>query len=690
MIVMRKATMAAALLGATALTSTAADAAGLLRPAEGGLPPLELRDHEVQVAIEDGYAITTVEQVFSNPHDRELEAIYSFPAPEDGSVAELTYWIDGKPVTGEVMPREEARQTYEQEKQAGRETALAEQNEHYSFEASIWPVPAGGDVRVRIAYMQPVHVDTSVGRYVYPLQENETDTESLKFWTRNEEVTGRFSFDLVLRSGYPVETLRLPQHPQAQITQTPDGEWLIHMDNGVARIAADAEEGQAIPAALPPPQPAVTRLDTDVVVYWRLQDGLPGTVDMVAYKPEADGRGTFMLTVTPGEDLKPITEGRDWVFVLDKSGSMSTKFATLTQGVEQGLRKMRPEDRFRIVLFDETAYEITSGFQSATPQAIDQAIATLHQTAPDDGTNLYAGLDLGLSRLDADRSSGVILVTDGEANVGVTQTKEFVDLVESQDVRLFTMVMGNGANRPLLEQMAKASGGTAISVSTSDDVVGAVMSATSKIAHEALHDVSLSIDGVRVADLAPETIGSLYRGQQLVLFGHYWDGGTAEVTLEAKISGQPKTYKTRFDFPEVATRNPEIERLWAFAAVEGLMEEIDLYGETADRRQAVVDVAVDHGLVTEYTSMVVLREDVFEALGVDRANQRRLRTEAAAQAQRATQPVQQTRVDAPQPMFQGPRPSYSGGGGAGSAGLVGFALAALAAAFGRRALKARA
>jgi Ca-activated chloride channel family protein len=28
--------------------------------------------------IEDGYAITTVEQVFINPHDRDLEAQYSY------------------------------------------------------------------------------------------------------------------------------------------------------------------------------------------------------------------------------------------------------------------------------------------------------------------------------------------------------------------------------------------------------------------------------------------------------------------------------------------------------------------------------------------------------------------------------------------------------------------------------------
>ena len=84
-------------------------AAGLLTPTNSNLPALEIKDHEVTVTIEDGYAITQVEQVFHNPHAQDLEARYSFPVPEHGSVAEMTLWIDGKPVTGEVLEKEKER-----------------------------------------------------------------------------------------------------------------------------------------------------------------------------------------------------------------------------------------------------------------------------------------------------------------------------------------------------------------------------------------------------------------------------------------------------------------------------------------------------------------------------------------------------------------------------------------------------
>ncbi len=65
-------------LGSALLLTTLTQAAGLLQPSDGSLPPLEIKDHQVAVVIEDGYAITTVEQVFHNPHGEDLEATTRF------------------------------------------------------------------------------------------------------------------------------------------------------------------------------------------------------------------------------------------------------------------------------------------------------------------------------------------------------------------------------------------------------------------------------------------------------------------------------------------------------------------------------------------------------------------------------------------------------------------------------------
>ena len=61
-------------------------AAGLLI-ADGGFGgALEIKQHDVKVVVNNGVAVTEVEQVFVNK-DRVLEAPYTFPVPMDASVA---------------------------------------------------------------------------------------------------------------------------------------------------------------------------------------------------------------------------------------------------------------------------------------------------------------------------------------------------------------------------------------------------------------------------------------------------------------------------------------------------------------------------------------------------------------------------------------------------------------------------
>lgn len=657
---------------ATTCMAQGAQAAGLMTPAQGALPKLTIKQHHVDVVIEDGYAITTVEQTFFNPNQQALEAIYSFPVPEKASVGEFTYWIDGKPVTGEVLEKEKARAVYEQEKAQGRETALTEQDEYRSFDTRVYPVQPQDDVRIRLVYIQPVHVDLGIGRYVYPLEEGGVDEEKLAFWTYNDTVDEAFSFDLSMRSSYPIDSFRLPQHPQAVINTQSKQHWDVSLANGTGGPDLEAEAGVAETAT---PTSQAFKLDQDIVVYWRHQQGLPGSINMVTHKPAGSDRGTFMMTVTPGDDLSSIQSGRDWVFVLDYSGSMQGKYQSLVEGVRKGLKKLNPNDRFKIVLFNNNARELTSGYKPVNEQNINAAMKRLESTPPSGGTNLYAGLDLGYRGLDADRPSAILLVTDGVANIGVTEKKAFLKLLEQHDVRLFSFVMGNSANRPLLEGMTAVSNGFYMNISNSDDIAGRLIQTADKLSHEAYRDIDLRFKGIKVKDMTPAHIGSLYRGQQLIVFGHYWGDGTGEIEVNGKVSDQDVAYKSQLHFPQHSALNPELERLWAYATIEDLQNRMDYLGHDSDSEQAIVDLAVQYGLVTDYTAMLVVRDEVFDQLGIDRNNADRVATEQQARQQRASTPVREHRQDTQQPAFSTPRATpKSGGNGGGSLGPVSLIL----------------
>src|SRR5882672_6841058 len=90
-----------------------ADAAGLLIPKEKAVPPLAMLNHQVSITIDDQVATTTIEQVFRNHTDRQLEATYMFPVPKGASVRKFSMWVDGKEMTGELVEAAKAKEIYQ-------------------------------------------------------------------------------------------------------------------------------------------------------------------------------------------------------------------------------------------------------------------------------------------------------------------------------------------------------------------------------------------------------------------------------------------------------------------------------------------------------------------------------------------------------------------------------------------------
>ena len=619
-------------------------AGGTLTPVGSTQSPIVIRTHQVNVVLNNGFAQTEVLQTFFNPNPVDVEALYAFPVPKSASLAEVTFQTGEKTLHGEVLPKQEAQTIYEEEKAQGNEAGLTTRNGYQNFEFRITPVRANAEVQLRFVYYQPLEVDTGVGRYVYPLEDGGTDEVARSFWTANSQVEGQFLVNLELKSAWPVDEVRVPGLENLAVTsKLADGHYRVTLD-----------------------QPGA-RLDRDFVFYYRLADNLPGRVEVIPFRSDPQKPGTFMMVVTPGVDLQPITHGADYSFVLDVSGSMQGKLHTLADGVVQALGVMRPTDRFRVVTFSDRAREVIP-WTPATPENVRGASERLKALQTEASTNLYAGLQLGLKDLDADRATSLILVTDGVANEGIIAPAEFHRLLSAHDLRVFGFLMGNQANWPLMRTLADATGGFYAGVSNADDIVGQILLAKSKITHEALHHATFRFTGTRVFDTTGDHPKKIHRGQQLVIFGRYEQAGPATLRLNARLTGEDKVYTTTFNFPEQDVDNPEIERLWALAQIEQLELEEHLGMVPADEaRDAITHLGVTYQLVTDHTSMLVLEDTAFDQRGIERRNLQRVGLEQRARSVRAAQPVRSYRVDTENPAFTAPAPHVSRGGAGGGA-----------------------
>jgi Ca-activated chloride channel family protein len=118
-----------------------------------------LKHTEVRGAISGFIARVTVTQVFENPASNPIEAVYTFPLPENAAVDEMNIHIGDRTVRGLIKKREEARAIYERAKNTGHVAALLDQERPNIFTQAIANIMPGEQISVTISYVQTLRYE---------------------------------------------------------------------------------------------------------------------------------------------------------------------------------------------------------------------------------------------------------------------------------------------------------------------------------------------------------------------------------------------------------------------------------------------------------------------------------------------------------------------------------------------------
>ncbi len=157
--------------------------------------------------------------------------------------------------------------------------------------------------------------------------------------------------------------------------------------------------------------------------------------------------------------------------VLDRSGSMSgEKLTYAKRSAAWLLSRLQPTDRLALVDFDDEVRLLAPLCETGASGAV-AAIAQIHAGG---STNLSGGWLKGveeLRRAPADEPRRVLLLTDGQANVGIVEPGPLVGLarnVAAAGIGTTTIGYGSDFDEDLLTAMAEAGRGNAHYAPTAD------------------------------------------------------------------------------------------------------------------------------------------------------------------------------------------------------------------------------
>lgn len=570
--------------------------------ADGGFGGvLEIKEQDVRVTINNGIAVTEINQVFLNTENRIVEALYTFPVPRGGSVSNFSMVINGKEMIGEVVEKERARKIYESYKQTKRDPGLLEQVDYKRFEMRVFPIPANAEQRIKVTYYQSLDFDHDWATYVYPLA---TSTKGL-----DEKTTGKFALTVDINSEIPITQFSSPSHGDQFV--------VANHDEKYARASLETTEGD---------------LSKDVVISFQARRPRTG-LDMIASKRPGED-GYYRMTLTAGDELADSAGGMDYVFVLDISGSMANKgkLGLSTEAASAFVGSLGQGDRCEVMTFNNVPSFNFGALREVDAVSKKQAKQFLNSQRARGGTALRPALEAAVRYKDPDRPLNVVVLSDGMT--AQNEQRELLAAINSapDGVRVFCIGVGNEINRPLLQQLAERAGGLAAFISQGDDFQRQADAFRRKLVHPVVTELAITIDGVQVYDNLPGELPNLFHGSPIRLAGRYKNSGDGTVTIRGNVQGQPFEQVVEMAFPAMDDNNPQIERMWAYSAVQSLMNQIRESGETTELKEEVVRLCEGYSIVSEYASFIVLENDQeYKRWKIERRNATRIQRDRQAQ-----------------------------------------------------------
>src|SRR5260221_6875478 len=128
-----------------------------------------LRHTDVKAEISGFLSRVVVTQEFENPFKEKIEAVYTFPLPQNAAVDDMTMVVGDRTVRGKILRREEAQAVYEAAKSNGQTASLLDQERPNIFTQSVANILPGEQIKITISYVETLKYEDGSYEFIFPM-----------------------------------------------------------------------------------------------------------------------------------------------------------------------------------------------------------------------------------------------------------------------------------------------------------------------------------------------------------------------------------------------------------------------------------------------------------------------------------------------------------------------------------------
>jgi Ca-activated chloride channel family protein len=593
---------------------------------------------EATMQVSGMIAMVELTQHFANDSDEWVEGRYVFPLPENAAVDGMELRIGKRVIKGLIKEKQQAKKMYQQAKSAGKKAALLEQHRPNMFSQQIANIAPHEKITVKLRYLQTIDYRQGVFSLRFPMTITPRYIPPQSGSVTNSSVVEESAI-AINKSGWGMAS-PTAQVPDADLMTPPISATANHLidltvllDAGLP-LAEITSAYHNIVVTKSNQQHRISlshgkvSMDRDFVLSWRATASATPRAAVFNETIAGDDYSLIMLmppsVSTEKKSQQRASIPKEMIFIIDTSGSMGgTSIRQAKAGLKKGLQHLNATDRFNIIEFNSNYSLFYTQPVNASKSNVQQALAMVDNLQAGGGTEILPALTTAFQQ-DSQQThlKQIVFITDGSIGNEEQLLTSIRQNIKAS--RLFMVGIGSAPNSFFMRKAAEIGRGSFTYIGDINEVGQKMTSLFNAISSPVMRDITVtdssinsSINSANSAPIVGETnleifpspIADLYAGEPLMISLHK-DYEISALTITGTHQGQ--LWKETLALSN-GKQHSGVAKIWARNKIASLVDNKRRDKSTSAQerlKQAIIDVALNHQLMSPYTSFVAVEEKI--------------------------------------------------------------------------------